>query len=104
MAHAPETIWLIAEDDLTVEWHLTIESAKTWGTPVEYTRADLFRAQLQQMEDNAVDFEEACELRIALLTALLNRARDRLDAFADADLIEETNSGAWRAIGSCDGP
>jgi hypothetical protein len=49
MAHAPETIWLVAEDDLTFEWHLTIESAKTWGTPVEYTRADLFRAQLQQM-------------------------------------------------------
>ena len=44
------------------------------------------------MEDNAVDFNEARELHIAILTDRLKRARDRLDAFGDADLMEEINS------------
>jgi uncharacterized protein (DUF433 family) len=70
--------------------------------PVAYIRADLFDARLQQMEDNAIDYNEARELRIALLINLLNRVRDRLDAFADADLIEEINAGAWRALDGID--
>jgi uncharacterized protein (DUF433 family) len=59
--------------------------------PRAYIRADLFRARLQQMEDNAVDFNEARELHIAILTALLKRARGELDAFGHAELIDEIN-------------
>ena len=43
------------------------------------------------MEDNAVDFNEARELHIAILTALLKRARGELDAFGHAELIDEIN-------------
>jgi hypothetical protein len=80
---AEEDAGCVEEDDCAVK-------------PVAYIRADLFRARLQEMEDNAVDFNEARELHIAILTALLIRARDRLDAFGDADLMEEINSALGR--------
>jgi uncharacterized protein (DUF433 family) len=64
--------------------------------PVAYIRADLFDAQVKRMEENALDYIDETGLRIAELTEFLARARDRLDAFADADLMEEINAALLR--------
>jgi uncharacterized protein (DUF433 family) len=59
--------------------------------PVAYIRADLFDAQVKRMEENAFDYIDETGLRIATLTDLLQKARDELDAFGHAELIDEIN-------------
>jgi uncharacterized protein (DUF433 family) len=59
---------------------------------VTYIRADLFDAQVKRMEESALDYIDETGLRIATLTYLLRKARERLDAFGDADLMEEINA------------
>lgn len=56
--------------------------------PVQYIRADIAIA----LEEKSVDIYEEQALHIAILTDRLKRARDRLDAFADADLMDQINS------------
>ena len=81
MNDAPETIWIVREDDLAPEWYPTIETAKTWGTPVEYIRADIFHARIDAMmeEREAGLYDEERELLIAQLVTLLIRAREATD-------------------------
>jgi hypothetical protein len=67
--------------------------------PVTYIRADLFDAQVQRMEENALEYIDATGLRIADLTYLLREARDQLDAFGHAELIDEINE-AMRPVTS----
>jgi len=59
--------------------------------PVAYIRADLFDAQVKRMEENALADIDATGLRIADLNYLLRKARDQLDAFGHAELIDEIN-------------
>jgi uncharacterized protein (DUF433 family) len=82
MTDAPETIWIVREDDLAFEWHPTKETAKTWGTPVEYIRADLFNAKADEMMENARVYDAERELFISRLVSLLERAREATDDHA----------------------
>ena len=59
--------------------------------PVTYIRADLYDAEMKRMEENALADIDATGGRIADLTYLLRKARDELDAFGHAELIDEIN-------------
>ena len=59
--------------------------------PVAYIRADLFDAEMNRMQENALADIDATSGRIADLTYLLRKARDQLDAFGHAELIDEIN-------------
>jgi len=59
--------------------------------PVTYIRADLYDAQLKRLEQNAIAHIDETGGLIADLTYLLRKARDQLDAFGHAELIDEIN-------------
>ena len=58
--------------------------------PVTYIRADLYDAQLKRLEQNAIAYIDETG-GLADLTYLLRKARDQLDAFGHAELIDEIN-------------
>jgi hypothetical protein len=99
----PETVYMQPVCDLCKDfeaeglwWEEEKDAACQYNdcpnNPVTYIRADLFDAQVKRMEENALDYIDETGLRIATLNHLLRKARDRLDAFADADLMDEINS------------
>lgn len=102
MTDAPETIWIEPNckecDHLPPRrgWHrhelearcASCSMGRECPMPVQYIRADIAIA----LEEKSVDIYEEQALHIAILTDRLKRARDRLDAFADADLMDQINS------------
>jgi hypothetical protein len=87
-----ERLWRAAEKDAACP------DKNCPNKPVEYIRADLFNAQVKRMEENALEYIDETGLRIATLNHLLRKARDRLDAFGDADLMDEINSALGKGI------
>jgi hypothetical protein len=59
----------------------------------------LFDAQVKRMEENAIEYIDETGLRIATLVGLLQQARDRLDAFGDAELLDEINEALSQSQG-----